>query len=291
MCVTCIVSNLQILLVLGQYEGSNSGSTKFMTNYASSSDGQHFRILSNGQQVQLLLDEHSASGFVSKHKYMFGRIGMRIKLVPGNSAGTVTAYYLSSDTARHDEMDFEFLGNVSGQPYILQTNIYAGGKGQREQRIYLWFDPSADFHEYSVLWNRKQIVFYVDDTPIRMFKNNKAALGQDYPDSQAVGIYSSIWNGENWATNDGWVKLNWTYAPFIVTYEKFNVDACLALQHSSDPCIAATNGWWEESEYETLNFKDVERLNWVKENYVVYNYCTDRGRNPIRPIECDINIL
>ncbi|KAF7814291.1 xyloglucan endotransglucosylase/hydrolase protein A-like [Senna tora] len=51
------------------------------------------------------------------------------------SAGTVTAFYSSSQNSEHDEIDF------------------------KEQRIYLWFDPSKEYHIYSILWNPDQIVF------------------------------------------------------------------------------------------------------------------------------------
>uniref|UniRef100_A0A7N0T0D0 Xyloglucan endotransglucosylase/hydrolase n=1 Tax=Kalanchoe fedtschenkoi TaxID=63787 RepID=A0A7N0T0D0_KALFE len=239
------------------------------------------KILNNGDLLTLSLDKSSGSGFQSKNEFMFGKIDMDIKLVPGNSAGTVTAYYLSSQGATHDEIDFEFLGNLSGDPYILHTNVFSQGKGNREQQFYLWFDPTADFHTYSILWNPQRIVFSVDGTPIREFKNSES-VGVPYPKNQPMRIYSSLWNADDWATRGGLVKTDWTQAPFTASYRNFKPNACVRTSGSS--ASSCSNSWLNEE----LDSSNQERMKWVQENYMIYDYCKDTKRFPQGlPAECD----
>lgn len=42
-----------------------------------------------------------------------GKVNIQIKLVEDDYAGTVTAFYMSSDEPNHNEFDFEFLGHVT----------------------------------------------------------------------------------------------------------------------------------------------------------------------------------
>ena len=57
---------------------------------------KHAEILDGGKLLTLTLDKTSGSGFRSKREHLFGRIDKKIKLVSGNSAGTVTSMYVLS---------------------------------------------------------------------------------------------------------------------------------------------------------------------------------------------------
>ncbi|XAR51185.1 Xyloglucan:xyloglucosyl transferase [Bertholletia excelsa] len=244
------------------------------------------KILNNGELLTLSLDKASGSGFQSNKEFLFGKIDMQLKLVAGNSAGTVTAYYLSSQGPTHDEIDFEFLGNLSGDPYILHTNVFSQGKGNREQQFYLWFDPTADFHTYSILWNPQRIIFSVDGTPIREFKNAES-LGVPYPKNQAMRIYSSLWNADDWATRGGLVKTDWTQAPFTASYRNFNADQACVWSNGASSCGSTPTASWLSEE---LDATSQERLKWVQKNYMIYNYCTDLKRFPQGlPPECNMS--
>ncbi|XP_057948996.1 xyloglucan endotransglucosylase/hydrolase protein 22-like [Malania oleifera] len=267
----------------------SSASSNFNRNFDTTWGGGRAKILKKGNLLTLSLDKASGSGFQSKHEYLFGKIDMQLKLVPGNSAGTVTTYYLSSRGSTHDEIDFEFLGNLSGHPYILHTNVFTQGKGQREQQFYPWFDPTADFHTYSILWNPQSIIFSVDGTPIREFKNMEFK-GVSFPKNQPMRIYSSLWNADDWATRGGLVKTDWTQAPFTASYRNYNAKACVwssgksSCTSNSSPSISTTSNSWLT---EKLDIASRKRLKWVQKNYMIYNYCTDIKRFPQGlPTEC-----
>ncbi|KAI4335438.1 hypothetical protein L6164_014082 [Bauhinia variegata] len=283
-------SSSAILLLLISLVGcffSNS-TANFYQNFDTTWGDGRAKILNNGDLLTLSLDKASGSGFQSKNEYLFGKIDMQLKLVPGNSAGTVTAYYLSSKGAGWDEIDFEFLGNLSGDPYILHTNVFSQGKGNREQQFYLWFDPTADFHTYSILWNPQHIVFYADGTPIREFKNMESN-GVPFPKNQPMRIYSSLWNADDWATRGGLVKTDWSQAPFTASYRNFNANACVWSSGASSCASNAASSTSADSAWlsEELDTTGQERLKWVQKNYMIYNYCADTKRFPQGlPPEC-----
>ncbi|XP_057768660.1 xyloglucan endotransglucosylase protein 1-like [Salvia miltiorrhiza] len=272
-----------LLLLLAAFAGAVLAGGNFNQDFDITWGEGQAKILDNGKLLTLSLDKASGSGFRSKNQYMFGKIDMQIKLVAGNSAGTVTTYYLSSLGSNHDEIDFEFLGNLTGDPYILHTNVFAQGQGNREQQFYLWFDPTKDFHTYSILWNPLGIIFSVDGTPIRQFKNHESK-GISYPKNQPMWIFSSLWDAEDWATRGGLVKTDWTQAPFTASYTNFNALACTSPSGSCSKNSSA-NSWFSQS----LDNPGIERIKWVQKNYMIYNYCTDSKRFPNGfPPECSI---
>jgi xyloglucan:xyloglucosyl transferase len=250
--------------------------------------------------------------FLSQQRFIFGYYNIWMKLIPNNSAGTIMTYYFTSpenntvDT--HDELDFEFLGNVSGQPITLQTNMYLNGKGNREVRHSLPFDPTADFHKYSLLWNQDIIIWYVDDSVIRVHHNKPDV---PFPTWRPMAVMASLWNGSSWATRGGLDKLDLAYQPFILQYEGFDgVDGCAVCPSNqfSDPspnCTMAPNSsyidlcssgnWWNNQK--SLTAEQWQQIQCHEQHYVIYHYCYDKYRFMNKagvvtmPPECKYNEL
>ncbi|XP_021749186.1 probable xyloglucan endotransglucosylase/hydrolase protein 16 [Chenopodium quinoa] len=292
-----------VLLVTAMVSSTAFAAGSFRDEFQPTFGDNRVRIFGqDGRLLSLTLDKYTGSGFRSQKEYLYGRIDMQIKLVPGNSAGTVTTFYLSADqtTGIHDEIDFEFLGNSSGNPYTVHTNVFSQGKGSREQQFKLWFDPTKNFHTYSIVWNTKLIMFLVDETPIRIFRNHEKH-GVAFPKNQPMTIHSSLWNADDWATQGGLVKTDWSKAPFTAYYRNFNIDACVVGSSSSSCAFepeasinserpangGTTRASWRSHD---LDANGRKRMRWVHKHFKVYDYCSDSKRFPQGyPTECKHN--
>ncbi|KAL7129145.1 hypothetical protein ABFS83_13G044200 [Erythranthe nasuta] len=272
------------VLVIMAYLLAASSAGNFYQDVTITWGGPRGQILDGGQTLALSLDNISGSGFESNYQFLYGRFDVQLKLIPGDSAGTVTTFFLSSQGTTHDEIDFEFLGNSSGQPYTVHTNVFAQGLGNREQQFKLWFDPTLAFHTYTIIWNSQRIIYMVDNIPIRVF-SNYIANGVPYPTSQPMKVYASLWNADDWATQGGRVKTNWALAPFTATYRYYNADACV-INGMTNSCNDGINRPWQT---QGLDANGTNAIKWVQQNYMIYDYCTDFKRFPTGlPTECNL---
>ncbi|XVF25984.1 hypothetical protein REPUB_Repub13aG0261300 [Reevesia pubescens] len=142
-----------------------------------------------------------------------------------------------------DKLDFVFLGNITGQPYLIQTNVYKNGVESREMRHMLWFDPTEEFHSYSILWNNNQIV-----VPIRVYMNNNDEKNDLFSNKNPMYLFSSIWNADDWATRGGPEKTDWKITLFMSSYKNFSVDGCQWENPYPAYVSTTTKNWWEQND-------------------------------------------
>ncbi|XP_008805707.1 probable xyloglucan endotransglucosylase/hydrolase protein 32 [Phoenix dactylifera] len=268
----------------GYYPSSKFRPISFYKGFNNLWGPQHQSVSQDQSSLTIWLDRSSGSGFKSTRPFRNGYFGASIKLQTGYTAGVITAFYLSNDQAHpgfHDEVDIEFLGTIPGKPYTLQTNVYVRGSGDgriigREMRFNLWFDPTADFHHYAILWNPDEIIFFVDDVPIRRYARKNGAT---YP-MRPLWMYGSIWDASSWATDDGKYKADYRYQPFVARFTRFMIGGCSAYAPSGCLPIAASPSG------SGLSSQQNAAMRWVQSKYMVYDYCQDSRRDHSLTPEC-----
>ncbi|XVF62675.1 hypothetical protein PTKIN_Ptkin09bG0027400 [Pterospermum kingtungense] len=253
----------------------------FQQNYVVEYGGDHIQYFNNNTEAQLSIDNTSGSGFGSKVSYGSGFFQMKIKLPDKDTTGIITTFYLMSRTSVHDEVDFEFLGGNGS--YTLHTNVFANGEGGKEQQFYFWFDPTADFHTYTILWNEHQIVLFVDETPIRVFKN-KTDVGIAYP-TQPMQLQGTIWEAD-WARHG--MPVDWSQAPFKATYQGFGTGGCEAEAPNDAKCHSPYL-FWNGEKYWDLDPDQRKAFEDVRNKCLKYDYCSDKARYPDGRPECQYN--
>ncbi|CAL4937165.1 unnamed protein product [Urochloa decumbens] len=264
----------------------------------------------DGRAVSLTLNRYSGSGFISSHYYHHGFFSAAIRLPKDHTAGVVVAFYLSNGDVfekKHDELDFEFLGNRRRHEWRLQTNVYGNGSTERgrEERYLMPFDPTSDSesHRFSILWSSRAVIFYVDGVPVREVPSRGSGatdMGGDYP-SKPMAVYATIWDGSTWATDNGRYKVNYKRGPFTADFSDLVLRGCpaaavrlddpAALQLQLQLASAGEEGdRCAGAEFELMTPRKRAEMRRWRQRQMLYTVCYDTNRYPVPFPECDVNM-
>uniref|UniRef100_A0A7C9E199 Xyloglucan endotransglucosylase/hydrolase n=1 Tax=Opuntia streptacantha TaxID=393608 RepID=A0A7C9E199_OPUST len=266
----------------------------FTRDFSQVFGGSNVQIYGNGSFANITLDKISGSGLASKNHYNYGFFSAAVKVPAGFSSGVVVAFYLSNSDIypqNHDEIDFELLGHQNHKGWVLQTNMYGNGTtAGREEKFRLWFDPTADFHEYSIIWNNHHIVFLVDNIPVREVAHTEA-ISSAYP-SKPMAVYATIWDASDWATHGGKYPVNYRYAPFVASFAQMEMRGCIydPKDLSGRSCSKISNPSSldpvEGPDFVKLSNQQMQGLQWARTKQMIYSYCKDKRRYKVLPPEC-----
>lgn len=117
----------------------------------------------------------------------------------------------------------------------------------------------------------------MDDVPIRRYPRKSEAT---YP-TRPMYVYGSIWDASSWATEDGRYKADYKYQPFNGRYKDFKLKGCTITDPGS--CQSPTGS---PSGYDSLSPQQYNAMQWVQNNYMIYNYCHDPKRDHTLTPEC-----
>ncbi|KAL9259222.1 putative xyloglucan endotransglucosylase/hydrolase protein 29 [Drosera capensis] len=189
--ILVLVFSVLVIASCNEENDRNLPIISFEEGYSHLFGGDNLMVLRDGKAVHLSLDERSGSGFMSHDIYLHGFFSASVKLPADYTAGIVVAFYMSNgDTyeENHDEIDFEFLGNIRGKDWRIQTNMYGNGSTSvgREERYDLWFDPSEDFHQYSILWTEKHIIIDEQRFLLNSYLSLKLRHSDDIAQNEAL---------------------------------------------------------------------------------------------------------
>jgi xyloglucan:xyloglucosyl transferase len=104
--------------------------------------------------------------------------------------------------------------------------------------------------------------------------------------------FSSIWAAEDWATQGGRVKTDWSKAPFVAEYRDLSLRVCDCDYYGGAAgcpvgCASPSN-WYAAPDLCELSEAQKKQMRAVQLGYTIYDYCTDTKRNVTATPECSM---
>ncbi|KAI9501889.1 concanavalin A-like lectin/glucanase domain-containing protein, partial [Coemansia spiralis] len=159
-------------------------------------------VVENGNLVlQMTYDASQKKGFGatvdSSHTIQYGTVTARIKTA-SIAKGVVSAFIIRNDQLG-DEIDFEWVGK---EPTQVETNFFYHDELVYTNSVYypVGGDSSADYHDYTIVWDPDYVTWMIDNKAIRTLKRedtyDSSAKVYKFPAAEGrIGF--SIWDGGN----------------------------------------------------------------------------------------------
>ncbi|GKD75261.1 probable xyloglucan endotransglucosylase/hydrolase protein 30 [Tanacetum coccineum] len=204
--------------------------------------------------VHLHLDQYTGAGFRSSDLYNHGLFSAKIKLPSDYTAGIVVAFYTSNGDVfqkTHDELDFEFLGNIKGKPWRFYIDEVPIREILRSGEMGSDF-PSKPMALYATIWDA----------------SNWATNG---------GKYKVNYKYAPFVTEMTDLVLHGCVSDPI---QELLTDNCEQMDKQL-----------ETIRYNNITRRQRGAMKRFRETYMYYSYCYDTFRYPIPPPECVIDPL
>ncbi|KAE8417387.1 concanavalin A-like lectin/glucanase domain-containing protein [Aspergillus pseudocaelatus] len=200
------------------------------------------KVTTSGQGAEFILAKKGDAPTIDTSDYfLFGKVEVVMKAAPGT--GIVSSIVLESDAL--DEIDWEAVG---GDTYHIQTNYFGKGDTSSYDRATLvdMAPPQADYHTYTIDWNKDKTTWSVDGNVVRTLNYNDAKGGSRYPQTP-MRLRLGIWAGGDPDNAEGTIrwaggKTDYNQAPFNMYVKSVNI---VNYTPSDSYTYSDTSGSWQ----------------------------------------------
>ncbi|KAF1815148.1 cell wall glucanase [Eremomyces bilateralis CBS 781.70] len=154
---------------------------------------------------------------------LFGRVSSIVRAAPGQ--GIISSVVIQAETL--DEIDWEWLGSNTTS---VQSNYYGKGDESYGGRggIHDMVDPTADYHNYTTVWTKEKLEWWLDGNIIRTLKYEDAKDGTRFPQTPST-VRIGIWPAGDLQNPDGvreWAggDVDYSKGPFTMTVRSVYVE-------------------------------------------------------------------
>jgi len=157
---------------------------------------------------------YSGGEYASRDTFAYGKF--EANLIAAKCSGTVSSFFLYTNTPVWDEIDVEFLGKNTSQ---VQFNYFVNGVGGHEHIHNLGFDASLAYHKFQIEWGNGWINWWVDGVWAWGVNNTglNAPVGAKLP-SHSMKVMANLWAGVG---VDGWLGPFVYSGPVRAKYDYF----------------------------------------------------------------------